>query len=510
MPLEDLMREREAKLERWRTIGVAPYAYGFDVTHHAADLLALGDAVTETPGEPVRIAGRVMSTRGHGKAGFAHLLDASDRIQIYCRADHMGEGFEHYRLLDVGDWAGVEGRPFRTRTGEITVRADRVQLLAKSRRPLPEKWHGLRDPETRYRQRYVDLFMNLEVREIFRRRARLVAGLRAGLERRGYMEVETPVLQPLYGGAFARPFVTRHHALDMEFYLRISNELYLKRLIVGGLERVYEFARDFRNEGIDRTHSPEFTMLEYYEAFADMDGMMRFTETLIAEAMQAARGTLEIEFQGQALDFRAPWPRLSMLDAVSERVGESVHDLDPARLERLARAHGIEPRKGTGAGGCLDELFSALIQPGLIRPTFVVDYPVETSPLARVSRSNPRVVERFELFVAGMELANAFSEQNDPDAQRAAFEAQMLRRQEGDDEAQMMDHDYVRALEYGMPPTGGVGIGIDRLAMLAADVRNIREVILFPALRPEEGRADIDAEDEPAARDAGPSPAPSR
>jgi lysyl-tRNA synthetase class 2 len=348
------------------------------------------------------------------------------------------------------------------------------------------------------------------VREVFRRRARLIAGLRAGLEARGYMEVETPVLQPLYGGAFARPFVTRHLALGMDFYLRISNELYLKRLIVGGLERVYEFARDFRNEGIDRTHSPEFTMLEYYEAFADVHDMMTFTEHLVGEAVRAASGSTRVEFQGQTLDFTAPWPRVSMLDAVSEKVGESVHDLDAVRLERLARAHGINPRPGTGAGGCLDELFSELVQPGLQQPTFVIDFPIETSPLARVSRGNPAVVERFELFVAGMELANAFSEQNDPEAQRHAFEAQMERRQAGDDEAQMMDHDYVRALEYGMPPTGGVGIGIDRLAMIVADVRNIREVILFPALRPEEGREGLDEEDEPAAPDASPSTAPSR
>jgi len=510
MALEDIMRERAAKLDRWRAIGVSPYAYRFEVTHRAAELLARGAAVTEEPGEAVRIAGRVMSTRGHGKAGFAHLLDASGRIQIYGRADHMGDGYERFRLLDVGDWAGVEGRLFRTRTGEITVRADRVELLAKSMRPLPEKWHGLRDPETRYRQRYVDLFMNEHVREVFRRRARMIAGLRAGLETRGFLEVETPVLQPLYGGAFARPFVTHHHALDMDLYLRISNELYLKRLIVGGLERVYEFARDFRNEGIDRTHSPEFTMLEFYQAFADMGDMMRLTEALVGEAVRASAGGAALEFQGRRLDFTPPWPRVSMLDAVSEKVGESVHDLDFAKLERLARAHGIEPGPGTGAGGCLDELFSALVQPELQQPTFVVDFPIETSPLARVSRSNPAVVERFELFVAGMELANAFSEQNDPDAQRRAFEAQMERRQAGDEEAQVMDHDYVRALEYGMPPTGGVGIGVDRLAMVVADARHIREVMLFPALRPEEGREPLDQGDEPDAPDPRPSAAGAR
>jgi lysyl-tRNA synthetase class 2 len=337
------------------------------------------------------------------------------------------------------------------------------------------------------------------VREIFRRRARLTSAMRAVLDGRGYLEVETPVLQPLYGGAFARPFTTRHQALDMELYLRISNELYLKRLIVGGLERVYEFSRDFRNEGMDRTHNPEFTMLEFYQAFADVGDMMELTETLVGEAVERACGTRRVEWQGTPLDFTAPWPRISMLDAVSGKVGEPVHDLDPARLERLAQARGLSARPGTGAGGLLDELFSALVQPELQQPCLVVDYPREVSPLARLKRGNPAVVERFEMFAAGMELANAFSEQNDPQAQAAAFEEQGARRAEGDDEAQMMDTDYVRALEYGMPPTGGVGIGIDRLCMLITGARTIREVILFPQLRPEEGRSEVGAEDDEAA-----------
>jgi lysyl-tRNA synthetase class 2 len=504
MSLPELIRQRREKLAQWRALGVEPYAYRYEPTHRAADLVARGEAVTDTPGEIVSVAGRLMTLRGHGKAGFAHLLDGSGRIQLYFRAEHLGEQFKRYELLDVGDWVGVRGPLFRTRTGEITVRVDDLTLLAKAVRPLPEKWHGLRDPETRHRQRYADLFMNLDVRETFRRRARLTTAMRTFLDERGYLEVETPVLQPLYGGAFARPFVTRHHALDMDLYLRISNELYLKRLIVGGFERVYEFSRDFRNEGMDRSHNPEFTMLEFYQAFADVHDMMEVTETLIGGAVHAATGGRTVSYQGATLDFAPPWPRISMLDAVSEKAGESVHDLEPGRLERLARARGIEARPGTGAGGLLDELFSALVQPELIRPCFVLDYPREVSPLARVKRGNPAVVERFEVFAAGMELANAFSEQNDPEAQTHAFEAQMERRAAGDEEAQMMDHDYVRALEYGMPPTGGVGIGIDRLTMLVSDARSIREVILFPQLRPEEGRAEIEHESAADGTSAGP------
>jgi lysyl-tRNA synthetase class 2 len=488
MSLAMLMDQRRAKIAAWKALGCDPYAYRFDVTHHAADVLALGDAVTAEFGQSVRIAGRVMTVRGHGKAGFAHVVDVSGRIQAYFKSDVMGEQFRRFELVDVGDWVGIEGPVFRTRTGEITVRADGLELLAKSIRPLPEKWHGLTNPETRFRQRYADLFVNLEVRETFRRRTRITSGIRAFLDARGYLEVETPVLQPLYGGAFAKPFVTRHNALDVDLYLRISNELYLKRLIVGGLDRVYEFSRNFRNEGMDRSHNPEFTLLEYYQAFADVNDMMELTEALVCGALEAACGTLRVPYQGATLDFTRPWKRVSMLDSVSEKVGEDVRDLDPAKLAKHVERFHLHPRAGTGAGGMLDELFSALVQPELQDAAFVVDFPLETSPLARVNRGNPAVVERFELFAAGMELANAFSEQNDPDAQRAAFEAQGAARARGDEEAQALDEDYLRALEYGMPPTGGVGIGIDRLVMLATDSRTIRDVVLFPQLRPEEGR----------------------
>ncbi|MGH7741252.1 MAG: lysine--tRNA ligase, partial [Candidatus Eiseniibacteriota bacterium] len=356
MSLTDLKRQRAAKIEQWKAIGVPAYAYGFKVTHHAAEALALGAAVTPEPGERVSMAGRVMSLRGHGKAGFANLLDGSGSIQLYFRSDHLGDAFRRYELLDVGDWIGVQGALFRTRTGEITVRVDALELLAKSLRPPPAKWNGLKDPETRYRQRYADLFMNLEVRETFRRRARLVSEVRAFLDARGYLEVETPVLQPLYGGAFARPFVTRHNALDMDLYLRISNELYLKRLIAGGLERVYELARDFRNEGMDRTHNPEFTMLEFYQAFADFNDMMSITEELVSEAVRHAVGEMRVTYQGETLEFAPPWKRLSMPEAVSQAVGEDVRDLDATRLKRLAASRGIEARPGAGAGALLDEL----------------------------------------------------------------------------------------------------------------------------------------------------------
>lgn len=501
MSLRQLMAQRRAKIEEWRAIGCEPYAYRFDVSHHAAELIAMGDAVTEEPGERVHVAGRLMTRRGHGKAGFGHLLDGSGRIQVYFRNDVLGDAFARYELLEVGDWVGISGPLFRTRTGEITVRAERIELLAKSIRPLPEKWHGLTDPETRFRQRYADLFVNLDVRAVFRRRAAVVSRIRRFLDERAYLEVETPVLQSLYGGAFARPFVTRHNALDIDLYLRVSNELYLKRLIVGGFERVYEFSRDFRNEGMDRSHNPEFTLLEYYQAFADVHDMMTLTESLVCDCLQHACGTLQLPHAERTLDFTPPWPRVSMLDAVSEKLGESIHSLDEQLLGRHIARLNLHPRQGTGAGGMLDALFSELVQPELQRPTFVVDFPVEVSPLARVSRTNPRVVERFELFVAGMELANSFSEQNDADAQRAAFEAQGHARAHGDDEAQPLDEDYLRALEYGMPPTGGVGIGIDRLVMIATDSRSIREVLLFPQLRPEEGRPveDDHAEETPEA-----------
>jgi len=492
-PVAGWREAREQKLEALRARGVEPYPYDYAPTHTAQQVLDLGEAVTPEPGVEVAIAGRLMARRGHGKAGFGHVLDATGRLQVYCRADVLGEdGYALWDLFDVGDWVGVKGPVFRTRTGEITVQARELTLLTKSMRPLPDKWHGLSDPETRYRQRYADLFMNVEVREVFRRRALLFSTIRRFLDGRGFLEVETPVLQPLYGGAFARPFTTHHNALGMDLYLRISNELYLKRCLVGGFERVYEFARDFRNEGIDRSHSPEFTMLEVYQAFADYRTIMRLTEEMIVRCAEALTGGLVVEYQGKRLDFTPPWPEVSILESVSKATGEDVSDMDPERLARLCTLRGLEARPGSGAGGMLDELFSALVQPGLIQPTFVVDHPREISPLAKVKRGNPAITERFEPFVCGMEIGNAFSEQNDPAEQERQFRLQMDRRAAGDDEAQMLDRDFLRALEYGMPPTGGLGIGIDRIVMLLTDSRSIRDVVLFPALRPEEGRAALE------------------
>ena len=486
---------RRAKLAELRAQGIEPYPYAFATTHHAQQVLDLGEAITTEPGPVVAVAGRLMARRGHGKAGFGHVLDESGRIQVYCREDVLGPaGYRTWEQLDIGDWVGVEGPVFRTKTGEITVQAKAVTLLAKSMRPLPDKWHGLSDPETRYRQRYADLFMNVEVRDVFKKRTRAYSTIRRFLDARGFLEVDTPVLQPLYGGAFARPFTTRHNALGMDLYLRISNELYLKRLLVGGFERVYEFARDFRNEGIDRSHSPEFTMLEVYQAFADYRQIMRLTEEMFVRLADEVAGGMVFEYQGQRLDFTPPWPELSILDAVRDAVGEDVSDMDPARLARLCAARGIAARPGSGAGGMLDELFTELVQPSLIQPTFVVDHPREVSPLAKVKRGNPHVVERFEPFVCGMELGNAFSEQNDPGEQERQFLLQMERRAQGDDEAQVLDRDFLRALEYGMPPTGGLGIGIDRTVMLLTNSRSVRDVILFPALRPEEGRSEADLE----------------
>ena len=493
---------RTVKIDALRARGIEPYPYSYDVTHHAQQVLDLGESVTPEPGMVVAVAGRLMARRGHGKAGFGHVLDGSGRVQVYCRADVLGEaGYATWDLLDVGDWVGVRGPVFRTRTGEITVQAQAIELLSKSMRPLPDKWHGLSDPETRYRQRYADLFMNVEVRGVFRRRALLFQTIRRFLDGRGFLEVETPVLQPLYGGAFARPFTTHHNALDMDLYLRISNELYLKRCLVGGFERVYEFARDFRNEGIDKSHSPEFTMLEVYQAFADYRGIMRLTEEMIVRCAEALTGGLVVEYQGQKLDFTPPWPEVSILDSVAEKVGEAVSDMDPARMQRLCDRFDLAARPGSGAGGMLDELFSALVQPGLIQPTFVVDHPREISPLAKVKRGAPAITERFEPFVCGMEIGNAFSEQNDPAEQERQFRLQMERKDAGDDEAQLLDKDFIRALEYGMPPTGGLGVGIDRIVMLLTDSRSIRDVMLFPALRPEEGRAAL--EDDPPAAATG-------
>ncbi|MGE5177602.1 MAG: lysine--tRNA ligase [Bacteroidota bacterium] len=477
---------RRAKLQALEQRGLSPYAYRYDVTHRSGRIRADHPAL-ESSGQTVRVAGRLMTKRGHGKASFAHVKDQDGLLQVYLREDALGpEAYAQALDYDLGDWIGVEGTVFTTKTGEITVKAAAVTLLAKSLRPLPEKWHGLTDVEIRYRQRYTDLIVNDEVRAVFLMRARLVRAIREFLDARGYLEVETPALQPLYGGAAARPFTTHHNALDMPLYLRIADELYLKRLIVGGFERVYEIAKDFRNEGIDRSHNPEFTMLEFYQAYADYEVMMEVTQDLILHAVRALHGGTQVPREGGPIDFAPPWRRLRYPDAAAEALGVTKLPEDPAELRALAQRAGVSIDPALGWGRILDEVISERVQPKLERPTFLIDHPRDVSPLAKVRRGDPSVVERFELIIAGMEVANAFSEQNDPIEQRRAFEAQMRARERGDEEAQMLDEDYLRALELGMPPTGGVGIGIDRLVMLLADQRSIRDVILFPQMRPEE------------------------
>jgi lysyl-tRNA synthetase class 2 len=489
---------RRAKRDAIEALGILPFAYGFDRSHSAAEAIALHDDAMGEDGPAVAVAGRIVALRSQGKTGFAHLEDASGQIQVYFRRDALAASWELVQLLDLDDHIGVSGRLFRTRTGEITVRAEVVTLLAKSLRPLPrgktqvgedgaQTFGGLADPEVRYRQRYADLAVHPEVREIFRVRARAVSWLRAFLDARGFLEVETPILQPLYGGAAARPFVTHHNALDMPLYLRIADELYLKRLLVGGLERVYEIGHDFRNEGMDRTHNPEFTMLELYEAYSDYEGMMRLCEEMVGGVVEACCGARRIEREGTTLDFTPPWSRVSFVEGVRARSGVDVRDGPEGEMrELLVRRGGEADEVATWSGGKLqDEMFKAFLEPELVQPTFVMDYPLALSPLAKRHRSEPALTERFELFVAGKELANAFSELNDPDDQRRRFEDQAQQRVDGNEEAQLYDADYIRALEYGMPPAGGLGLGVDRLLMVITGLPSIRDVILFPAMRPE-------------------------
>ena len=493
--VEEQRRLRRATLEQ---LGVAPYAYRFERTHEARAALALYDDAMGNEGPAVAVAGRIASLRSQGKTAFAHLEDASGRIQGYFRRDALESVWPMVQLLDLDDHVGIRGRLFRTRAGEVTVRVEAVELLAKSLRPLPRgktqstgdgdvTFGGLADPEVRYRQRYADLAVHPDVREVFRTRAHVITWLRKFLDERGFLEVETPVLQPLYGGAAARPFVTRHNALDMQLYLRIADELYLKRLIVGGLERVYEIGHDFRNEGMDRTHLPEFTMLELYQAYTDYHGMMDLCEALVGGVVLECCGSRQLERGGVTLDFTPPFARVRFVDGVREQSGIDVRTADEETMRAALRQRGVPGNEAAGwSGGKLqDEMFKAFLEPTLVQPTFLIDYPLALSPLAKRHRDDPTLTERFELFVLGNEVANAFSELNDPDEQRQRFEDQARQREAGDDEAQVYDADYVRALEYGMPPTGGMGMGIDRLVMLLTGLPSIRDVILFPAMRPE-------------------------
>jgi lysyl-tRNA synthetase class 2 len=481
---------RRGKLAALREHGATPFPNDFRPSHTTAQVVRRFDdteAEALAGAEPCAVAGRVVALRDFGKAGFLKLQDDGARLQIHARKDRLSAAdFDAYRALDVGDIIGVVGRPFRTRTGELTLEADGLRLLVKSLRPLPEKWHGLQDVETRYRQRYVDLVVNAETRRVFETRSRCMAFLRRFLEDRGFLEVETPMMQPVPGGAAARPFVTHHNALGIDLYLRVAPELYLKRLVVGGFNRVFELGRMFRNEGLSTRHNPEFTMLEFYQAYATYEDLLDLTEVMLTQLAQEVVGAIELPWNGTVVDFTPPWPRRTMVELVAERVGVEPHRLlDEAVLDDALARHGGAERAGLSAGERLGMLFERLIEPGLIQPTFVVQFPVELSPLARRNDADPRFVDRFELYVAGHEIANAFSELNDPDDQRTRFEEQLRQRAAGDDEAHAMDEDYVRALEYGLPPTAGCGIGIDRLVMLLTGMPSIREVILFPHLRPE-------------------------
>jgi lysyl-tRNA synthetase class 2 len=483
--LREFLMHRREKLARWREAGVDPYPFQFQLTHRTGELRTRFEELAESKQE-VRVAGRLMALRGFGKSTFAQLQDGEGRIQIYFQIDKLGaDAYERVGWLDMGDIIGVSGTLFTTRTGEKTVAATSFQLLAKSLEPLPEKWHGLADKELRYRRRYVDLTVNPEVQEVFRKRAAALSGLRAFLDARGFLEVETPVLQPLYGGASARPFVTHHHALDMSLYLRIADELYLKRLIVGGFEKVYEVCKDFRNEGMDRDHNPEFTMIEFYWAYADYRDGMRLTRELIVHLALTVAGTLDVPHAEAHLSLGGEWPERPYLEALGEALGTDPRSLSEEQLTRLCEDAGQSAAPGSGRARLYDLLFKLKVEPHLQEPVFIVDYPRELSPLAKSHRRDPDLVERFELFIGGTELANGFSELNDPRDQRQRFEQQMELRAKGDLEAQVLDEDYLRALEFGLPPTAGVGLGFDRLVMLLSNQRSIRDVLLFPQMRPE-------------------------
>jgi lysyl-tRNA synthetase class 2 len=489
---EDRLRaERRQKLDGLRAAGVDPFPPNYPGSTPIAEVLERYAQLEsgEESQDSYRLAGRLNARRGHGKAAFLDLVDRTGRIQLHARKDVLGDSYEGLIDLDLGDLVGVEGTPFRTRRGELSLRVDSWTLLAKSLRPPADKYHGLTDVETRYRRRELDLLANEETRELFIMRSRLVAAIRRFLDDRGFLEVETPVLQPLYGGALARPFKTHFNALDRDFYLRIATELYLKRLIVGGLEKVYELGKDFRNEGISHKHNPEFTMLESYEAWADYEQVADMTEELVAYAAEQTLGHTTVEREGETLDLSPPWRRMTLQEAILEQTGIDILEKpgDRVALQAAMREAGIEvpPGPGIGYGKLVDELLSKHVEPKLVQPTFVLDYPVELSPFARPHRSKPGLVERFEGFVGGIEIANAFSELSDPDEQRRRFEEQQRLAAAGDDEAPPFDEDFVRALEQGMPPTGGLGVGIDRLLMVLSGRHSIREVVLFPALRAE-------------------------
>jgi len=482
LSISELKQVRLDKLQELRDLQIDPFGSRFERDSSAQQIV---DNFDTMEGQKVRLAGRIMSKRRHGKAGFANLLDLSGDIQLYFRKDDVGEAdYELFKKLDMGDILGVEGLVFRTQKGEISVHVESFTYLSKSLNPLPEKWHGLKDIELRYRQRYVDLIVNPEVRAVFIQRSQIIKEIRKHLDELGFLEVETPMMQPIAGGATARPFITYHNTLEMDLYLRIAPELYLKRLLVGGMEKVYEINRSFRNEGISTKHNPEFTMLELYQAYADYEVMMDLTENLITRVVDKVFGTMVVEFEDQEIDFTPPWPRITMLEAIQECTGLDFGQIngDP-EARRAAEQLGLEVEPHQTRGEIINEVFETFVEKSLVQPVFVYGHPVELSPLAKRNAADPRFTDRFEVYIMQREIANAFSELNDPLDQRNRFQQQVEKRASGDAEAHMMDEDYVNALEYGMPPAGGLGIGIDRLVMLLTDSSSIRDVILFPTLR---------------------------
>jgi lysyl-tRNA synthetase class 2 len=474
------MDERIRKLQQLRERGINPYPYEFKRSHTFEELRESFDTLSSS--EQVIIScGRIMAIRGHGKTMFMNLADESATMQIYVRKDKLGQAFDLTEFLDIGDFLGVSGIMFKTKTDEITILADNIQLLAKSLRPLPEKWHGLKDVEIRYRKRYLDLIVNRDVKEFFFKRAQLIANIRSFFDGQGFLETETPVLQPIYGGGTATPFKTFYKALEQEMYLRIADELYLKRLLVGGYEKVYEFCRDFRNEGLDRFHNPEFTMVEAYQAYTDYHGIMALVESLFEHILDTVLQSRSITFGEHTVEFKCPIRRITYVDALNAHLDFDVLSAGDAELSKACKAHGIDP-SALSIGAKIDKLFGALVQDDCMEPTFIMDYPKAISPLAKVHREDERLVERFELVIFGIELANAFSELNDPIDQRRRFEEQLANREEGISE---IDEDFLEALEHGMPPTGGLGVGIDRLCMVLFDQPSIRDVIFFPQLKKE-------------------------
>jgi len=483
--LSELLKIRRDKLSALRDAGKDPFSViTYPQTHHSAGIIADYDALE---GKEVSIAGRMMSKRIMGKASFAHLLDGAGEIQFYVKRDDVGEdAYADFKTYDIGDILGVKGFVFKTRTGEVSVHATELTLLSKSLRPLPEKFHGLKDPELRYRQRFVDLFMNADVRNTFKKRSAIIAEIRRYLDSEGFMEVETPVLNTVASGASARPFITHHNTLDIDMYLRIATELHLKMCIVGGLERVYEIGRLFRNEGMDATHNPEFTTIEIYQAYTDLRGMMALCEQLMSRCCRLVNGTTKITYQGQEVDLTPPFRRLTMNDAVKEYTGKDIYACATDEQARaIAKELGLELKDPESSKGkVLAEAFDAFVESKLIQPTFITDYPIENSPLTKLKSGSADIVDRFEIFICGHEYANAYTELNDPIDQRARFIQQAKERQKGDDEAMQIDEDFMLAMEYGMPPTGGIGIGIDRLCMLLCDAPTIRDILLFPTMKP--------------------------